>query len=89
MRNGCISYQGMQPGEEAAVCELVHAVFDRLVAPQFSQQGIDEFRKYVRPEALAERAREGHKVILAREGDALLGMIEIREAKQIFAAFRG
>jgi GNAT superfamily N-acetyltransferase len=87
MRNGCISYQGMQPGEEAAVCELVHAVFDRLVAPQFSQQGIDEFRKYVRPEALAERAREGHKVILAHEGDALLGMIEIREAKHISLLF--
>jgi len=87
MSNRSISYQWMQTGEEAAVCTLVQAVFDRLVAPQFSQQGVDEFRKYVRPEALVERAREGHEVILALEGDVLLGMIEIREPKHISLLF--
>ncbi len=87
MSDGCISYHEMQSGEEAVVCEFVRVVFDRFVAPQFSQRGIDEFRKYVRPEALAERAREGYKVILAEKGDILLGMIEIREAKHISLLF--
>ncbi len=76
----------MRSGEEAAVCDLVQEVFDRFVAPQFSQQGIDEFRDYIRPEAFAERVGQGHKVILAVEGD-LLGMIEIREGKHISLLF--
>lgn len=87
MRNACISYQEMQSGEESVVCELVREVFDRFVAPQFSQRGIDEFREYARPEALAERARKAHKVILAIEGDELVGMIEIREGNHISLLF--
>lgn len=82
-----ITLREMLAGEETKVCGLVQEVFDRFVAPQFSQQGIDEFRDYVRAEALERRADEGHVILLAVEGDSLLGMIEMRHGNHISLLF--
>jgi GNAT superfamily N-acetyltransferase len=77
----------MLAGEEEMVCDLVLEVFDRFVAADFSQQGIDEFRGYVHAEALERRTHEGHTVLLAVEDDTLLGMIETRAGNHISLLF--
>jgi GNAT superfamily N-acetyltransferase len=82
-----IEIREMLSGEEEAVCNLVLEVFDRFVASQFSQRGIEEFRDYLRVEALKRRAGEGHIILLAVENDALLGMIEMRQRNHISLLF--
>jgi GNAT superfamily N-acetyltransferase len=82
-----VAYREMHAGEETAVCDLVLDVFDRFVAAQFSQEGIDEFREYVRPEALAKRTRVGSVVFLAAENSELLGMVEVRNGNHISLLF--
>jgi GNAT superfamily N-acetyltransferase len=77
----------MLAGEEDLVCDLVLEVFDRFVASDFSQQGIDEFRAYVNSEELERRTHEGHTVLLAVEHDTLLGMIETREGNHVSLLF--
>jgi len=85
--DGSVILREMRAGEETKVSGLVREVFDRFVAPQFSQEGIDEFRDYVRAGALERRAGEGHIVLLAVENDALLGMIEMRQGNHISLLF--
>lgn len=87
MSKGSIVLRKMLAGEEAKVCSIVLEVFDRFVAPQFSQEGIEEFRDYVRPEALERRVGEGHIIFLAVEGDAILGMIELRHGNHVSLLF--
>lgn len=87
MCKNLVVYREMFAGEEEEVCELVLRVFDRFVAPQFSQQGIGEFREYVKPDALEHRIREGQSVIIAIEDDAIVGMVEVREGMHISLLF--
>ena len=77
----------MQAGEESAVCDLVARVFESFVAPEFSQEGVREFLSYVEPEALAQRAQEGHFVLVAVAQDEIVGMIEVRNHEHISLFF--
>lgn len=73
----------MLAGEEAAVSRLVLATFMKHVAPAFSGDGVAEFRKYANPDAMAERGEEGNIVLVAEDGQKLVGMIEIRDSQHI------
>jgi GNAT superfamily N-acetyltransferase len=82
-----ITYSPMQPGQEAAVCELILRVFDQFVAPGCTAEGEAEFRRYVEPEALAERAQAGHLVLVAVAGDEIVGAIEMRGCEHLSLLF--
>ncbi|MGD8639039.1 MAG: GNAT family N-acetyltransferase [Gammaproteobacteria bacterium] len=71
-----VVYQDMKPGEESAVCELVAQVFNKLVAPGYEQEGIEEFFRFANPIALAERIRSGGFVLVARKSGNLVGALE-------------
>lgn len=71
-----ISYREMQQGEEQAVCDLVKGVFDEYVAPDYGQDGIDEFFRFANVSAMRERMKSGGLVLVAQRGDELLGVIE-------------
>ena len=69
----------MQPGQERPAIDLVKAVFDRFVAPEFSQQGIAEFYKYANEDSLSRRTGVDHFTILALERHRILGILEIKD----------
>ncbi len=48
-------YRFMRKGEETKVCSLVEKVFNEFVAPDYEEEGINEFFKFGNPFALAER----------------------------------
>ena len=77
----------MRPGEENDVCSLVARVFGTFVAPQYTQEGVDEFLRYAEPEAMAARARANHFVLLAEMDGRLVGMIEVRNCDHISLLF--
>lgn len=82
-----ITCRAIQKGEEAAVCRLVLTVFDATVAPDFSTEGVAEFRHFADAKALEERLRQGNSVLLAERAGRLIGIVEIMENRHIAMLF--
>jgi predicted GNAT family N-acyltransferase len=82
-----IVYRTMQPGEEKTACSLVSRVFNSFVAPQYSQEGVDEFLKFADPDAMAARTQANHLVIVAETNSDIVGMIEMRDGEHICLLF--
>ena len=66
----------MKPGEEQDVCNLANQVFDQCVAPDYKQDGIDEFFRFSNPDAMKERTQTEGFVLVAYQDAKLVGMIE-------------
>ncbi len=77
----------MRPGEETQVCELIARVFDEFIAPDFSPEGVDEFLKYIQPNALQERSETNHFALVAVLAEKLVGVIEIRNHNHVSLYF--
>ncbi len=77
----------MTLGDEAGVVDLVLRIFSEFVAPQFSQEGIAEFKKFVSADALADRLRTGNIFLIAESGKEIIGVIEMRENSHIALLF--
>ena len=82
-----VSVRPMRPGEEVDVCALVARVFNEHIAPEFPQEGIEEFFRYARPEGMAQRSRAGETILLAQEANRLVGMLEMRGIDHIALLF--
>lgn len=82
-----IKYRLMRLEEAYEVCRLVNAVFDQYEAPDYSEEGSAEFRKYNRPEEMIRRSGVDHFVLVAVEGEKIIGMIEIRNNRHISMLF--
>jgi GNAT superfamily N-acetyltransferase len=77
----------MSEGEEQEISALIARVFDKYVAGDFSQEGVEEFRRYAEPGAIAERSRKGNKVLLVEEDGQILGMLELKGFDHIAMLF--
>jgi len=84
-----VSYRLMKPGEEPQVIDLVIDVFSECVAPHYSQEGIEEFRRFANADALAERLLSGNFVLIAEAGRGIIGIIELRENTHVAMFFVG
>ena len=82
-----ITYDFMQPGDEHKVCDLVLRVFDSFVAPDYSEEGINEFKSSITVEGLIKRSEEDHFILLARHADEIVGMIDIRDHHHVSLFF--
>ncbi len=77
----------MSPGEEVEVVNLVARSFNEFIAPDFPEEGIDEFFSYANPRALRKRSDGNHFVLVAESGGVITGMIEIREMRHVSMLF--
>ena len=66
----------MNTGEEQAVCNLATQVFNEFVAPDYEQDGIEEFFRFANPIAMKERMLSDGFVLVAYQADVLVGMLE-------------
>lgn len=66
---------------------LVESVFDRFIAPGFSNEGIDEFKDYITPERLADRLNAGNHFRVAEIAGELVGLIEVRNEQHVALLF--
>ncbi len=85
--NISVKYDGMVPGEEKQVCDLVLRVFDQFVAPDYPEEGVKEFKSHVTPEQLIKRYIGDHDILVARHADRFLGVIDIRQHHHISLFF--
>ena len=86
----------MKREDAADVSALVLSVFDTYIAPEYTPQGISEFRKYAEASALVDRAGKDHFVFVATVAtvstvgtpeNTLVAMIEMREHNHISLLF--
>ena len=77
----------MELGEQNQVFVFVSKVFGEFVAPTYSQEGIEEFMKYIQPDELARRIRGNHFVLIAELSSEIIGVIEVRDYNHIALLF--
>ena len=82
-----IEYRRMKHGDESQVFNFITGVFNQFVAPEFSQEGIDEFMKYIQPDALVNHLKKNHFGILASVGSKIIGVIMAREYNHVALFF--
>ncbi len=77
----------MTPGDAERIAALVLASFDEYIAPEYTRQGVAEFRHYVEPQALRQRVERDHFVLVAEVDGDLAGMIEMRDCNHVALLF--
>jgi len=82
-----VKYRLMKPGEESKVFDLVFRTFNEFIAPHYSQAGILEFLKYIRPSSLLGRLQKDHFVLVATAQRKIIGIIEVRGNSHISLLF--
>ncbi|MCR5669594.1 MAG: GNAT family N-acetyltransferase [Butyrivibrio sp.] len=67
---------------------LAWDTFARFDAPDYSQEGIENFRKFVNDDMLHKMFLAGHyQLFVAIDGDKCVGMLTLREGKHISLLF--
>lgn len=82
-----ILYRRMKQGEEPLVFAFISSVFQQFVAPEFSQQGIDEFMNYIQPDALEGQLKGSHFAFVAVLNSEIIGIIEVRDFNHVALFF--
>ena len=68
--------------------KLAWETFARFNAPDYSQEGIDNFRNFIGDDMLRKMFVAGHyQLFVATEGDRYVGMLTLREKKHISLLF--
>ena len=75
--------RAIRAGEEVEVCNLVARSFNEFIAPGFSEQGVEEFFRYVNPRALHRRWRKGYHVLVAEDEGVIVGVVEVKKRRHI------
>lgn len=82
-----IEYRTMKNGDENQVFTFIEGVFSQFVAPGFSNEGIDEFMRYIQPVSLVNHIKKNHFGILASVGSNIIGVIIVRDYNHIALFF--
>lgn len=82
-----IIYRGISEREEEEVCCLISDCFDEFIAPGYSEEGINEFSKYITPEFTRYRLENDHFMLLALSREVIVGVIEVRNNNHISLFF--
>jgi ribosomal protein S18 acetylase RimI-like enzyme len=81
-------YQPFQVGQERIVSELVWEVFAEFEAPEYSDEGINTFKEFIKPEALRQRVTNGDYQIYCCFNEAeLVGVLALRDRTHISLLF--
>ena len=78
-----IKFRKIRDGEEIEVCNLVARSFDEFIAPDFPEQGVEEFFLYSNPLSLKRRLEKNYFSMVAECEGRILGMIEIKGENHI------
>ena len=82
-----IVYRQMKPAEADAVSRLILDSFSEFIADEYSEEGRAEFTRFVQAEALVDRSRSNHFVLVAIAGEGPAGVIELRDNDHVSLLF--
>ncbi|PAB60356.1 GNAT family N-acetyltransferase [Anaeromicrobium sediminis] len=84
---GCILYRAIKDGEEIEVFNIIRKAFNEFISPEYSDEGIDEFMKYIEPSNIANRLKKNHFMVVATDQNNIVGIIEVRNYSHISLYF--
>lgn len=82
-----VNYRDFETADVESISKLILSSFREFVAYEYSEEGINEFTKYVMPEAINNRAKNNHFLIIAEIDKQIIGVIEIRDWDHISLLF--
>lgn len=82
-----IKIEKYQNGQERAIHQLIKRVYDEFVSIDYSEEGNKFFYDWIKLSKIAERQKSQINLLLAILDSRLVGMIEIRENKNISLLF--
>ena len=82
-----ICYRLMCEDEIPETSMLVSRVFNRFIAPLFPEEGIREFRAYIRPDAFHRRVLDGSITYIAEHDGVIIGAIHVRSCSHVSLLF--
>lgn len=82
-----IKYRKIKKSDVNQLSTFIEGVFKLFVAPEFSKEGIDEFMKYIKPDALINHFEKNHFGLLASVGTIIIGTIVVRDFNHIALFF--
>jgi len=81
------SFSKAEENDVEAIHDLVSNVYDEFVAPNYIQEGNQEFYKYLEITAISNRLQNNHFIILCKDDDTVVGMIEMRNFNHVSMLF--
>lgn len=88
MNDERLCYQIFKDGQEIAVSEMVWDVFSEFEAPDYSEEGINTFRKFIDSQRLANEISNNRcKVYCCYDKDDLVGTLAFRDITHIALLF--
>ena len=82
-----IVYRPMTPADAQAVSRLILDSFAEFIEAEYSDEGRAEFIRHVQPEALVDRSRSDHFLLLAIAGGKPAGVIDLRDNDHVSLLF--
>ena len=87
MDGNVVAYRALAEADAPAVSRLIIDSFTEFIAPEYSEEGRAEFIRYVQPEALVDRSRSNHLLLVARAANTVVGVIELRNNDHVSLLF--
>ncbi|EKU97666.1 putative acyltransferase [Leptolyngbya sp. PCC 7375] len=87
MIDKALTYRPLNVTDAREVSELVARGFNEFVAPECSSEGIQEFYRYIQPNAFRTRVQTNHFSLITLVQDKIVGVIEMRDHNHISLLF--
>lgn len=82
-----IKIEKYQKGQEIDIHQLIKKVYDEFVSIDYSDNGNKFFYDWIEPSRIAERQKDQINLLVALVDSKIIGMIEIRDNKNISLLF--
>ena len=82
-----IEVRGIKDEEIGAAVALIKTGFESFIATGYSPEGVNEFLRFIQPEAMQLRLEAGNIMLVAYRKDRLIGVIEVRDGNHIALLF--
>ncbi|HPM13753.1 MAG TPA: GNAT family N-acetyltransferase, partial [Bacteroidales bacterium] len=82
-----IRIENYQEGQEVEIHQLIKNVYDEFVSIDYSDEGNKHFYDWIDPSRIAKRQKEQINLLVALLNSKIIGMIEIRDNKNISLLF--
>lgn len=83
-----ITIEEFRVGNENEIETLIKRVFDEYIGPDYSREGVDTFLEYSSADKIRERySKDNFKLLVAKDGNTIIGIIEVRDNMHICLLF--
>ena len=80
-------YEEMKEEELKETLELVKRIFDEFEAPDYTDEGVTNFYKFIAYDSILAHIKNNFKIFVAKAEDKIIGMICIRDFSHIAMLF--